>query len=60
METVLHCDCGFEVRSEDEAELVAGVQRHALQAHGMPLSPEDVLRLAAPTEQDEPTERRGA
>ncbi len=46
METVLRCDCGFEVHADDEAELVAQVQRHALGAHGMRLSPEDVLQLA--------------
>ena len=60
MERLLRCDCGFEVRSEDEAELVAGVQRHALEAHGMPLSRNDVLRMAVRAEQDEATERRDA
>ena len=46
METVLHCDCGFEVRADEEAELVAQVQRHALEAHGMTFSPEEALQLA--------------
>jgi len=46
METVLHCDCGFEVHADDEAELVARVQRHALEAHGMRFSPQEVLQLA--------------
>jgi predicted small metal-binding protein len=45
MEKVLHCECGFEVHADSEAELIAGVQRHALSAHGMPFSREDVLRL---------------
>jgi predicted small metal-binding protein len=43
---VLRCDCGFEVRANDEAELVAQVQRHALSAHAMQFSPEEVLQLA--------------
>ena len=46
MEKVLHCDCGFEVHADDEAEFVAQVQRHALEAHGMQFSPEEVLQLA--------------
>jgi predicted small metal-binding protein len=43
---VLRCDCGFEVHADGEAELVAEVQRHALEAHGMRFSPEEVLQLA--------------
>jgi len=43
---VLRCDCGFEVHVDGEAELVAEVQRHALEAHGMRFSPEEVLQLA--------------
>jgi predicted small metal-binding protein len=49
MESVLRCDCGFEARADNEPELVAGVQRHALEVHGMEFSPEDVLRLAIRT-----------
>jgi len=45
--TVLHCDCGFEVRADDEAELVARVQRHALEAHGMQFSRDEVLQLVS-------------
>jgi predicted small metal-binding protein len=46
MKTVLLCDCGFEVHADGEAELVAGVRRHALEAHGMQLSPEEAVQLA--------------
>ena len=46
MKRLLRCDCGFEVRADDDAELVARVQHHALEAHGMPLSWDEVLRLA--------------
>jgi hypothetical protein len=46
VERVLQCDCGFEVRSEHEQELVAEVQRHAREAHGMALSHDEALLLA--------------
>jgi hypothetical protein len=44
--TVLHCDCGFEARAQDEDGLVGEVQRHAREAHGMDLSHEEALLLA--------------
>jgi predicted small metal-binding protein len=47
IEKLLRCDCGFEVHADDEAELVAEVRRHALGEHGMQLSPEEVMQLAA-------------
>jgi hypothetical protein len=46
MKRLLRCDCGFEARADDEGELIAEVQRHALDAHGMKLTPEEVRRLA--------------
>jgi hypothetical protein len=46
MDKVLHCDCGFEARAEDEERLVAEVQRHAREAHGMALSHDEALLLA--------------
>jgi predicted small metal-binding protein len=55
---VLHCECGFEVRADDEAELIAQVQRHALEAHGMRFSPEEVLRLASGVELRDATSHR--
>ena len=45
MDKVLHCDCGFEARAEDEDGLVAKVQRHAQEAHGMALSHDEALLL---------------
>jgi Protein of unknown function (DUF1059) len=45
VETVLQCDCGFEARAEHEDELVAEVQRHAREAHGMALSHDEALLL---------------
>ena len=53
MEKLLRCDCGFEVHADDEAELVAGVRQHALKAHGMQLSAEEVLQLALRAELDD-------
>lgn len=53
MEKLLRCDCGFEVRAKDEGEFVARVQHHALEAHGMQLSAEEILQLAFRAELDE-------
>ena len=53
MEKLLRCDCGFEVHADDEAGLVAGVRQHALKAHGMQLSAEEVLQLAFRAELDD-------
>ena len=47
VETVLPCECGFEARAADEEALVAEVRRHALEAHGMTLSREEALLVAA-------------
>jgi Protein of unknown function (DUF1059) len=46
VDKVIHCDCGFEARFEDEERLVAEIQRHAREAHGMTLSHEQGLLLA--------------
>ncbi len=46
MERVVQCDCGFEARAEDESDLVAQVQRHAIEVHGMALSTDQALLLA--------------
>ena len=46
MEKILHCECGFEARAEDEDGLVAEVRRHARDAHGMALSHREALVLA--------------
>ena len=47
MQKVLHCDCGFEARADDEDELVDQVRRHALEAHGMALTSTQVLVLTS-------------
>jgi hypothetical protein len=48
----LQCDCGFEARAEDEDGLVAEVQRHARQAHGMALTHDEALVIAFRVELD--------
>jgi hypothetical protein len=53
VERVLHCDCGFEARAEHEEGLVAEVQRHAREAHGMALSRDEALLLAFRAQLDE-------
>jgi predicted small metal-binding protein len=51
--SVLHCDCGFKARGQSEDELVAAVQLHAREAHGMALSRDDVLLLVFRAELNE-------
>jgi Protein of unknown function (DUF1059) len=46
VDKVIHCDCGFDARSEHEYGLVAEVRRHAWEAHGMALSQDEALVLA--------------
>lgn len=43
---MLLCDCGFEARAPGESGLVAEIQRHAREAHGMALSRDEALLLA--------------
>ena len=45
MDTVLHCNCGFDARAADEEGLVAEVRRHAREAHGMALTHDEALVL---------------
>jgi Protein of unknown function (DUF1059) len=49
---VIRCDCGFEARAGHEDELVAEVQRHARDVHGMALSRDEALLLAFRAELD--------
>ena len=58
MEKVLHCDCGFEARAANEEGLVAEVQRHAQEAHGMALSHDEALLLAFRAELNAPSTTR--
>lgn len=42
----VRCDCGFIVRSDDDDKLVAELQQHAHDDHGMNLSRDQVLAMA--------------
>jgi predicted small metal-binding protein len=39
----VHCDCGHEVQGLSEEHLLAEVQAHALEAHGIEFSREEAL-----------------
>ena len=58
MDKVIYCDCGFDARAEHEDGLVAEVQRHAREAHGMALSDDEALLLAFRAELDAPAQSR--
>jgi len=42
----LECDCGYVAHGDDDDELVAAVQSHARDVHGMKLPAELILTLA--------------
>ena len=42
----LYCDCGYEVRAEDDDALVDAIRRHAWEAHGIDFSVELALDVA--------------
>ena len=48
-ELVATCDCGWTARAP-EAELVALIQDHALDAHGLEITAEQALAQARPVE----------
>jgi hypothetical protein len=53
MGKLLRCDCGYEVSGDTDDELVVGVRRHALDAHGMVFTAEDALLVAFRVQLDE-------
>jgi predicted small metal-binding protein len=58
----LYCDCGFEVRAEDDDAFVDAIRRHAREAHGIDFSVElalDVARRAELVPASETTFNRG-
>jgi predicted small metal-binding protein len=46
MTIVLRCECGFTVRADEERELIRRAQQHAVVAHRMTLSDEQILCAA--------------
>ena len=48
IDKTVRCDCGHEVpRRQRDAELVAEIRRHALEAHGMRLARDQALVIAS-------------
>jgi hypothetical protein len=45
VDKTLTCDCGFIARAPDDVGLATEVERHAREAHGMPLSHDEALLL---------------
>lgn len=56
---VIRCDCGFEAIGTTDEELVAGAQRHALDAHGTEVSRDLVLDLATEGLRQDPPRQSG-
>jgi len=46
----LICDCGYEVRADDDVAFVAAIRRHAREAHGIDFSAELALEVAQQAE----------
>ncbi|HUG16877.1 MAG TPA: DUF1059 domain-containing protein [Thermomicrobiales bacterium] len=42
---VVRCNCGIEVRSADESELISTVQAHAKESHDLDLNAEQVRSM---------------
>ena len=42
----LFCDCGYEVRAEDDDAFVEAIRQHAQEAHGIDFSVELALEVA--------------
>ena len=42
----LYCDCGYEVRAEDDPAFVEAIRKHALEAHGIEFSLDLALDVA--------------
>jgi predicted small metal-binding protein len=42
----LYCDCGYEVRADDDDALVEAIRRHAFEAHGIEFPVELALDVA--------------
>jgi predicted small metal-binding protein len=45
MTRVVRCSCGAELRNTDEAELIARVKEHAMSAHNLKLSDEQIRAM---------------
>ena len=48
MTKVIRCLCGYTARSGSEEELVAAVQHHVREVHGMEITADQILAMARP------------
>ena len=46
----LRCDCGYEVRADDDGAFVEAIRKHAWEAHGIEFSLELALDVAQRSE----------
>jgi predicted small metal-binding protein len=53
----LYCDCGHEVRADDDDAFVEAIRRHALEAHGIDFPVELALEVAGRAELAPSSER---
>jgi predicted small metal-binding protein len=52
------CDCGFVVRSDNDNQLVADLQKHAKEHHNLDISRDQILAMAQPDSGGEPGGKR--
>jgi predicted small metal-binding protein len=45
MQRIVRCNCGAEIRSDNERDLIEQVQQHAKSAHDLDLTEEQVLAM---------------
>ena len=50
-EWFVRCDCGWSARGQEQ-ELIARIQEHAHEAHGLEVTPEEAIAQARPVEAD--------
>ena len=57
MTKVIQCPCGYSLREEDDDALVRSAQAHAMNAHRLELTREQVLAMAKPEPRRKKTSR---
>jgi hypothetical protein len=55
--TIVRCECGYEVAAADEASLVTAIQQHAWDAHRLAFSFAEALAVVLRSELDTPGPR---
>lgn len=57
MRKIVRCSCGMQFQNEDEAQLIVLVRAHALEAHALELS-DDQIRDLMEVDQESRSEQR--